>query len=456
MLVTRFAPSPTGFLHIGNARTALFNYLFARKNNAKFLLRIEDTDKERSTQAAIDAIFDGLKWMGINYDDEVVYQSSRVERHREVAYQLLESGKAYKCYHSGEELERLKAEAFDAKKIFISKWRDYQGPDISNQEFCVRLKSPSTGETIVDDLIQGKVVTKNEIIEDTVILRSDGTPTYMLAVVVDDHDMGVTNIIRGDDHLNNTARQVLIYKSMDWQVPSFAHVALIHGEDGAKLSKRHGALSVMDYKNMGFLPETMRNYLLRLGFSHGNDEIISDQEAIEWFDLKHVGKSPSRLDFKKLDSFNAHYINICDNKRLYDILSQQKDLSKLDQGKLDDIFALLKPRAKRLTDLSEQIDIFLPNFLASPNKDDLDKALESESSQGAFKDFASYLKNNNNFDKEHLFEIAKKIAEDRKIKIGELAQILRLLLTGKSHAPSVFDLMVIIGREKTIERLSQE
>lgn len=451
MLVTRFAPSPTGFLHIGNARTALFNFLFAKKNNAKFLLRIEDTDRERSTEKAIQAIFDGLKWLDISYDGEVVYQSARVERHREIAKQLIESGKAYRCYHSDEELEKLKADAFAQKKIFISQWRDYKGPLLENKNFCIRLRTESEGETIVDDLIQGKVVTKNEIIEDTVILRSDGTPTYMLAVVVDDHDMGVTTIIRGDDHLNNTARQIIIYKALEWNIPNFAHIPLIHGEDGAKLSKRHGALSVMDYKEMGFLPETMRNYLLRLGFSHGNDEIISDEQAREWFDLKNVGKSPSRLDFKKIDFMNAHYIKICDNKRLFTIMSEYINLDwSID--KFDEIMLLLKPRSKRITDLVDQIDIFKRGFKFTVNQEELSNALKI--AESAFKEYRNFLEKNEDFTKEYLFENAKSIAEKYNAKIGDLAAILRLKLTGKMHAPSVFDIMNIIGKNETITRIN--
>jgi glutamyl-tRNA synthetase len=452
-VVTRFAPSPTGFLHIGNARTALFSYLFAKHNNGKFLLRIEDTDRERSTEPAIKAIYDGLKWLGIEYDGEALLQSTRSDRHAQVAHEMINRGKAYKCFHTSEELEVLKQEAQANKAIFRSKWRDVDNSLLPNdKQYVVRLKSPDLGETIVNDLIQGKVVTKNSLIEDTIILRSDLTPTYMLAVVVDDHDMGVTHIIRGDDHLTNTTKQILLYQAMDWKVPEFAHLALIHGPDGAKLSKRHGALGVMEYKNMGFLPETMRNYLLRLGFSHGNDEIISDEQAIEWFDLKSVGKSPSRLDFKKIESLNSHYIKHIDNIRLLNLIGEIKDFDySFLEVNPDLVLNLIKSRTKTVNEVAE-----LSKLFSSGLKIDLSSELELIVKNGieVIEQFISLICSLKVWDKEALMSIANEIALEKEVKLGQIAEILRVALTGMVHAPSIFDIMAFIGKDETIRRLS--
>src|SRR5262250_651124 len=310
-IVTRFAPSPTGFLHIGGARTALFNWLYARGRGGKMLLRIEDTDRERSTQAAIDAILDGLAWLGLDWHGEAVYQCSRPERHREVARTLLEAGRAYPCYASPEELAQMreKARSEGRAKLYDGRWRDRDPSEApSGVQPVIRLKAPLTGETVIEDQVQGRVVWQNENLDDLVLLRSDGTSTYMLAVVVDDHDMGVTHIIRGDDHLTNAARQTQIYNALGWQVPLMAHISLIHGPDGSKLSKRHGALGIDAYRAMGYLPEAMRNYLVRLGWSHGDQEIFSTREMIEAFDLPQIGRAPARFDFAKLESINGHYI----------------------------------------------------------------------------------------------------------------------------------------------------
>ena len=328
-IITRFAPSPTGFLHIGGARTALFNYLFAKHHGGKFLLRIEDTDRVRSTEAATEAIFDSLKWLGIDWDDEPVHQFARSDIHAAAARKLVEMGKAYYCFLTPEELEAEREEAIHEGRHYIvkSKWRDAD-PSTHPQDKsgAIRLKAPLAGETIIHDLVQGDVVVANDHLDDMILLRGDGTPTYMLAVVVDDHDMGVTHIIRGDDHLTNAARQIILYEAFDWEIPKMAHIPLIHGADGAKLSKRHGAVGVDWYKDEGYLPEAICNYLVRLGWSHGNDEIISREHAIEWFDVKAIGKSPSRLDWDKMRNVNMHYIKAADNARLMEFVLE--NLSK--------------------------------------------------------------------------------------------------------------------------------
>jgi glutamyl-tRNA synthetase len=452
IVVTRFAPSPTGFLHIGNARTALFNYLFAKHHHGKFLLRIEDTDKERSTPEAIDAIYDGLKWLGIHYDQEAILQSSRAARHAAIAHELIARGKAYKCYHTDDELEALRQATKATGVVHRSKWRDVSEKAHPNSPYVVRLKVPLDGETVVNDLIQGRVVTKNSQIEDIVILRSDLTPVYMLAVVVDDHDMGVTHIIRGDDHLTNTNKQILLYEAMEWSLPAFAHIALIHGPDGAKLSKRHGALGVLEYKKLGYLPETMRNYLLRLGFSHGNDEIISDNQAVQWFDLKCVGKSPSRLDFKKIESLNGHYIKTSDNQRLYDLMEEcySEDLSFILPN-LDNILDLLKNRAKTLVELIDACELFKPNLHIDYGEQVSVILLNNIQ---IINEYIADIKQIQDWNKEALMLVAKKIAEQHKLKLNDVAEALRAKLTGKLHAPSIFDIMCIIEKAETLRRLS--
>ncbi len=316
-VVTRFAPSPTGYLHIGGARTALFNYLFARGRNGKFLIRVEDTDRERSTEAAVKAIFDGLNWLGLFADEEPVFQFSRADRHREVVNTLLETGHAYRDFLTAEETGALRDAAKAEGRAFESPWRD-RTPTVDDlaRPHTVRFRRPTDAPVVVDDAVQGTVRWESSALDDLVILRSDGAPTYNLAVVVDDHDMGVTHVIRGDDHLNNAARQSLIYDALGWTRPTFAHIPLIHGPDGAKLSKRHGAQAVHEYAAMGYLPEAMRNYLARLGWAHGDDELFSDEQAIEWFDLAGVGRAPARLDFDKLAHVNAHWIRLADDDRL--------------------------------------------------------------------------------------------------------------------------------------------
>src|SRR4051794_12764738 len=352
-VVTRFAPSPTGFLHTGGARTAFFNWLFARHHGGKFLLRIEDTDKARSTKGAIDAILDGMRWLGLDWDGHEYYQSQFWSRHAEVAHRLLERGAAYRCYMTQEELAAQRELAAKERKPFRinSPWRDV-ADEQRGEPFVIRLKSPREGETVIDDKVQGRVTVQNAELDDFVLLRSDGSPTYMLAVVVDDHDMGVTHVIRGDDHLNNAFRQLVIVRAMGWPEPTYAHVPLIHGPDGAKLSKRHGALGVDAYRDeLGMLPEAVFNYLLRLGWGHGDDEIISREQAIEWFDLPHVGKSPSRFDFKKLENLNGHYIREADDERLAELIASK--LGNADRDLLIRAMPELKARAHTVNQLAD-------------------------------------------------------------------------------------------------------
>jgi glutamyl-tRNA synthetase len=361
-VVTRFAPSPTGFLHIGGARTALFNWLFARHHGGKFLLRIEDTDKARSTQAAIDAILEGMRWLELDWDGETVFQSARVARHVEVAHQLLASGSAYRCFATPEELDAMRTEqrANKQPQRYDGRWRDRAcGPEQEGAPFAVRLKAPRGGETVIEDAVQGRVVVQNSELDDMILLRSDGTPTYMLAVVVDDHDMGVTHVIRGDDHLNNAFRQLGIIKAMGWPEPIYAHVPLIHGADGAKMSKRHGATGVMDYDAAGFLPEAISNYLLRLGWGHGDTEILSREEAVRLFSLDGIGRSPSRFDLKKLEHLNGHYIREASDERLAGLAAPRIEsrfgapLSDQQRALLTRAMPALKPRAKDLNELAE-------------------------------------------------------------------------------------------------------
>src|SRR4029079_19491832 len=354
-VVTRFAPSPTGFLHIGGARTALFNWLFARHHGGKFLLRIEDTDEARSTEEAIDAILDGMHWLGLDWGGDEYYQSQFWARHAEIAHKMLDRGHAYRCYMTQEELAAQREKAAAERKPFriASPWRDIEEPQ-GDKPFVIRLKAPREGETVIEDKVQGRVTVQNAEIDDFVLLRSDGTPTYMLAVVVDDHDMGVTHVIRGDDHLNNAFRQLAIIRAMGFLEPVYAHVPLIHGADGAKLSKRHGALGVDSYRDeLGFLPEAVGNYLLRLGWGHGDDEIISRKQAIEWFDVDHVGKSPSRFDFKKLENLNGHYMREADDDRLAELVAPKLGLKGEQKQLLIRAMPELKARAHTINELAE-------------------------------------------------------------------------------------------------------
>lgn len=441
MITTRFAPSPTGIMHLGNARTALFSWLFARHNNGKFLLRIEDTDRERSTEENIAVIKNSLNWLGINWDDEIVYQSQREGRHREVVNQLLEQGKAYYCYTSQEEL----AEIREKKIPFTSKWRDSNETPPEGIKPVVRFKTPREGEVSIDDKVQGKYSFACEQLEDMVLLRSDGSPTFIIAVVTDDHDMGVTHIIRGNDHQTNGLKHKLICEALGWEVPEFAHVPMIHGPDGGKLSKRHGAVGVSEYMEMGILPEAMRNYLLRLGWSHGNDEIISTKQAIDWFNLEAVGKSPAKFDIDKLISLNSHYIKEKSNEELadlilrYDIPEKQRIIKGMES---------LKQRANTLKELEAGAGFYIER----PEFDE--KALKIiEESSGVINKIAELLEGVDDWTEDNIKLAVKDFAQEENLKLGKVAQPIRAALTGSTVSPSVFEIMEILGKEETLKRM---
>ena len=453
-VVTRFAPSPTGFLHIGGARTALFNWLFARHHGGKFLLRIEDTDKVRSTKGAIDAILDGMRWLGLDWDGHEYYQSQFWARHAEVAHKLLERGAAYRCYMTQEELAAQREEAQKARKTFRihSPWRDVV--EEQGKPFVIRLKAPQEGETVIDDQVQGRVTVQNGEIDDFVLLRSDGSPTYMLAVVVDDHDMGVTHVIRGDDHLNNAFRQLAIIRAMGWPEPVYAHVPLIHGQDGAKLSKRHGSLGVDSYRDeLGYLPEAVVNYLLRLGWGHGDDEIISRAQAIEWFDLDHVGKSPSRFDFKKLENLNGHYIREADDERLAELVAQRMNNAG-DPELLVRAMPELKARAHNLNQLAEGA-AFL--FAARPITIDPGAAqlLDADGRSLLGRAHAA-LAQLADWEHDTLDAAVRNVADAAGVKLGKLAQPLRAALTGKTTSPGIFDVLMLLGRDESLARIADQ
>ncbi len=458
-IVTRFAPSPTGFLHIGGARTALFNWLLARHHQGRFLLRIEDTDRARSTQEAIDAIIHGMRWMGLEHDGEIVFQSQNLERHQAVARELLAQGKAYKCFTSQEELAALRADA-EAKKQgfkFQSPWRDRdpsEAPD--GAPYVVRIKAPQSGEMTINDQVQGSVTKPADDLDDLVMLRADGTPTYMLAVVVDDHDMGVTHVIRGDDHLNNAFRQKVIFDALGWDFPVQAHIPLIHGQDGAKLSKRHGALGVEWYEDAGFLPEAMRNYLLRLGWSHGDEEIIPTDQAIEWFDLDAVGKSPSRFDLEKLKHVNAHYMKTAEPEALLALLWQCLDAQGIaatseQKAWITAGLASLVERAKTLPGLVEQAAIYY-RPLPLPLDEKAAKALDADGLAllVAVKEFAQDL---TDWQEEAVTSALKQFAAQRDLKIGKVFQPLRAALTGTMTSPGVSEVMAVLGKQETLRRI---
>lgn len=457
-IVTRFAPSPTGFLHIGGARTALFNWLFARHHGGKFLLRIEDTDRARSTDAAIEAILDGMRWLGLDWDGDEVYQFARADRHAQVAHAMLQSGHAYRCWMSQEEIAAQREEAQAAKKPYRirSPWRDRtDGP--LDQPHVVRIRAPREGATTIRDAVQGEVTVQNAELDDMILLRSDGTPTYMLAVVVDDQDMGVTHVIRGDDHLNNAFRQLLIIKAMDWPEPVYAHIPLIHGADGAKLSKRHGALGVDAYRDeLGVLPEALFNHLLRLGWGHGDDEIIDRARAIEWFDLSGVGKSPSRFDLKKLDSLNGHYIRAADDARLatltapflpFEASPQQIEL-------LQRSMPALKPRAANLLEIADGA-AFL--FRTRPLEMDADaQALLGGDAKAMLHSLHVALDAVADWNTEALETAVRQVAESGGVKLGAAAQPLRAALTGRRTSPGIFDVLVLLGREESLGRIADQ
>jgi glutamyl-tRNA synthetase len=467
-VVTRFAPSPTGFLHIGGGRTALFNWLYARGRGGKMLLRIEDTDRERSTKAAIDAILDGLTWLGLDWDGDAIYQFSRVERHREVVEQMLAAGTAYRCYATPDELTamREKARAEGRTRLYDGRWRDRDPGDApAGVKPAIRIKAPLVGETVVEDQVQGRVTWQNENLDDFVLLRSDGTPTYMLAVVVDDHDMGVTHIIRGDDHLNNAARQTQIYQALGWAVPSMAHIPLIHGPDGSKLSKRHGALGVDAYRAMGYLPAAMRNYLVRLGWSHGDQEIFSTEEMIAAFDLPQIGRSPARFDFTKLESLNGHYMRASSDGDLMAALDAL--LPHLPQGaeiaarltpavRQQVIAAMpeLKERAKTLVELLDAASFV---WAARPLAlDDKATALLTPDARTLLGRITSALEAVDPWTAAAAEQAVRAFAEGIGAKLGAVAQPLRAALTGRTTSPGIFNVLAVLGRDESLARLRDQ
>ena len=448
-VVTRFAPSPTGFLHIGGARTALFNWLFARRHGGRYLLRIEDTDRQRSTKDAIEAIHDGLSWLGLEGDEPAVSQSARAARHAEVATALVEAGAAYRCFLSDAELEKLRDDARAAGKPVRSPWRERT--DTPDAPFVVRMRMPDEGETTIEDAVQGAVTIRNENLDDMVILRADGTPTYMLAVVVDDHDMEVTHVIRGDDHLNNAFRQSMVYRGMGWDVPVFAHIPLIHGADGAKLSKRHGALGIDAYREMGFLPEAVLNYLLRLGWSHGDEEIISRADAVSLFDLGRVGKSPARFDFDKLADINSHYLRDTDDDALWDLVAPHVDPSSPAAGaRFAALAPLLKERAKTHLDIAGSIG-YLIHDGPPPVEDDAASLLDDDA-RARLNALAAALPENA-WSPEALSGFLKGWLPDNGLKMKDIGLPLRAALTGTKQSPSITDVMVALGPEEVAERI---
>ena len=457
-VITRFAPSPTGYLHIGGARTALFNWLFSRHHQGKFLLRIEDTDRSRSTDAAVAAIFDSLKWLGLDWDDEPVMQFSRAERHAEVARQLLAEGKAYYCYCTPAELEEMRetARANGLPPSYNGYWRDRDEAPTDIKP-VIRFKAPQAGETVIEDSVQGTVRLQNSQLDDMVLLRGDGTPTYMLSVVVDDHDMSVTHIIRGDDHLTNAFRQHHLYLACGWTVPQFAHIPLIHGPDGAKLSKRHGALGAESYRELGFLPEAMCNYLLRLGWSHGDDEIISRDQAVSWFNVESIGRSPARFDINKLTNLNAHYIREANNQRLFDLIKPalesfyQRQLTTLEQSRVVAGMHGLKQRAKTLIELAQAAHF----YIALPKYDEKATKFVNPAAASIVEKVKERLELCEDFSETTLDAQTRQLSEEIGEKLGNMAQPLRVALSGSTVSPSIFDIMAVLGKEETLIRLDQ-
>ena len=457
-VVTRFAPSPTGYLHIGGGRTALFNWLYARGRGGRFLLRIEDTDRERSTPEATAAILKGLTWLGLDWDGEVVSQFDRKDRHAEVAHQMLARGTAYKCFSTAEEIAafRAEAEARGSYAVFQSPWRDADPATYPDAPFAIRMKAPREGETLIRDEVQGIVTIRNETLDDMIVLRSDGTPTYMLAVVVDDHDMGVTHVIRGDDHLNNAARQQMVYDAMGWTVPVWAHIPLIHGPDGKKLSKRHGATGVEEYQAMGYPAAGMRNYLTRLGWAHGDAEIFSTEEALKMFNLEGIGRAPARLDFKKLENTCGHHMAMMPDAALLHELegflaaAGRPALTGAQRDLLSRGLYCVKDRAKTFPELVEKAHFALTSRPIVAD-DASGKALDAVS-RGILKSLTPRLQNAS-WTKEALEAILTDVAAEHGMGFGKLAQPLRAALAGRSATPSVYDMMLVIGQDETIARL---
>jgi glutamyl-tRNA synthetase len=458
-VVTRFAPSPTGYLHIGGARTALFNWLYARGRGGKFLLRIEDTDRVRYTPQATDAILQGMAWLGLDHDGEIVSQFDNAQRHAEVAVELLAAGKAYKCFATQEEITEFReaAKAERRSTLFHSPWRDADPATHPDAPYVIRIKAPQSGETVIHDEVQGDVTIGNDQLDDMVLLRSDGTPVYMLAVVVDDHDMGVTHVIRGDDHLNNAARQMMIYNAMDWDVPVWAHIPLIHGPDGKKLSKRHGALGAQEYQAMGYPAAGMRNYLARLGWSHGDDEFFSDAQAQDWFDLDGIRKSPAQFDLKKLENICGQHIAVADDAalrqeiQLYLSAAGLSSLTSQQADGLERAMYCLKERAKTFPELLEKAEFILtsrpiqPDEKAAKNLDDVSRGILSELTPQL---------QNVNWEKDALEETMNRFAAAHDTKFGKLAGPLRAALSGRATTPSVFDMMLVLGRDESLARLN--
>ena len=458
-VVTRFAPSPTGFLHIGGARTALFNWLYARGRGGKFLLRIEDTDRARSTPEATSAILQGMAWLGLDHDGDVVSQFENAPRHAAVAHELLAKGAAFKCFATQDDIEAFReaAKAEGHSTLYRSPWRDADPADHPEAPYVIRIKAPTTGETVIRDAVQGDVTIQNDQLDDMVLLRSDGTPVYMLAVVVDDHDMGVTHVIRGDDHLNNAARQMMIYHGMGWDVPVWAHIPLIHGPDGKKLSKRHGALGAQEYQAMGYPAAGMRNYLARLGWSHGDDEFFTDKQAMEWFDLDGIRRSPAQFDLKKLENICGQHIAVADDAALrreceaYLAAAGLPALTSAQSSGLQAALYCLKERAKTFPELLEKAHFVLTSRPITLD----DKALKNldDVSRGMLSELTPHLQNAS-WNKETLEEVMNGFAAAKETKFGKLAGPLRAALAGRAVTPSVFDMMLVLGRDETLARLT--
>lgn len=463
-VVTRFAPSPTGFLHIGGARTALFNWLFTRHHGGEFRIRVEDTDRKRSTPEAVEAIFDGLNWLGLEADNDIVFQYANRERHAEVAHQLLAEGKAYKCYASKEELAEMRetAKAEGRPLGYDGRWRDRDESEApEGVDPVIRFKAPREGEIVIKDKVQGDVVVQNKELDDMILLRADGTPTYMLSVVVDDYDMGVTHVIRGDDHLTNAARQAQLINAIGWPLPEYAHIPLIHGPDGAKLSKRHGALGVDAYRDMGYLPDAIKNYLLRLGWAHGDEEVISEEQAIKWFDLDGVGKSPSRFDFAKLENMNGIYMReFADDATLakgcLPFLQEklERDLSEDEVATLENATVELKNRAKNLIDLAESAKFL---FMARPFEivPKAAKAL-NENGKEILAKIHSDLTNVTDWNRDSLQKLIEDFVEREEIGFGKVAQPLRAALTGSNVSPGISEVLDWLGKEESLTRIKDQ
>jgi glutamyl-tRNA synthetase len=456
-VVTRIAPSPTGRMHIGNARAALFNWLYARHTGGTFLLRIEDTDRERSTEEAVRIIFDSMEWLGLDYDGEPVFQHARADRHREVAQRLLETGGAYRDYMTPEELAEERERARAEGRVVRTPWREREPPSGSNAPFVVRFRGPFEGHTIVDDLIKGPVKFENKALDDLVLLRSDGSPTYNLAVVVDDHDMGVTHVVRGDDHLNNAARQILIFQALGWALPQYGHLPMIHGPDGAKLSKRHGAQAVHEFREMGYLPEAMRNYLARLGWGHGDDEIFSDAQAIEWFDVADVGKAPARLDWAKLGHVNNHYIRQADDARLLALVVEAHASRGLivdadKRAALERSVPLVKEGAKTILELAD-----LTIFALRPRPLELDdraRGLLNEETRARLARLAARLDDEPEWIGPSMNAALRAFAESEGLGLGKIAPALRAVLSGGSVAPDLASALEALGRDESLGRIA--